>query len=351
MELKDKTLQRKQIFNPDGEIALSKRTMIDGSTTNIHDYNNVKYPWTMEMFDVMMANHWIAEEINMSKDVKQYRELDEYELKAYNRVLSFLIFLDSIQTVNLPNIMDYITANEVNACLAVQTFQEANHSQAYSYILDSVAQPQERTNILYLWKDDEHLLKRNTFIGDIYNDFMNSPTRHNLMRVIMGNYILEGIYFYSGFSFFYALARMGKMPGTAQEIAYIQRDEQTHLVIFQNIVNELRRENPELFTPELEAEYKEMLLEGVRQEIAWGKYAIGNDIQGLNETMLENYIQYLGNIRAKAIGLGYLFEENRTIPESMTWVDEYANVNGIKTDFFEGKVRAYAKGAVIEDDL
>lgn len=287
----------------------------------------------------------------MSTDIKQYRELDEYEKVAYDRVLSFLIFLDSVQTVNLPNLGDYITANEVNLNLTIQAFQEAVHSQSYGYILDSIASPEERTDIIYLWKDDEHLLKRNKFIGDIYNDFKEDPSKENFMRAVIGNYILEGIYFYSGFMFFYNLGRMGKMPGTVQEIRYINRDENTHLWLFRNIVLELQKENPELFTQELEDMYRNMIREGVEQEIAWGQYVIGDNIQGLNQSMVEDYIKYLGNLRSRGLGLGNLYPDHLEEPSSMAWVSEYSDPNGVKTDFFEAKVTAYTKSAAVEDDL
>lgn len=344
-------LERKEIFNEQGDIKIADRQMIEGSTTNLNDFNNVKYPWTMDLYRTMMNNFWIPEEINMSTDVKQYRELDQHEKVAYDRVLSFLIFLDSVQTVNLPNLGDYITANEVNLNLTIQAFQEAVHSQSYGYILDSIASPEERTDIIYLWKDDEHLLKRNKFIGDIYNDFKEDPSKENFMRAVIGNYILEGIYFYSGFMFFYNLGRMGKMPGTVQEIRYINRDENTHLWLFRNIVLELQKENPELFTQELEDMYRNMIREGVEQEIAWGQYVIGDNIQGLNQSMVEDYIKYLGNLRSRGLGLGNLYPDHLEEPSSMAWVSEYSDPNGVKTDFFEAKVTAYTKSAAVEDDL
>ena len=120
------------------------------------------------------------------------------------------MFLDSIQTANLPNISAYVTANEVNLCLNIQTFQECVHSQSYSYMLDSICSPVERNEILYQWKEDSHLLRRNTFIGDCYNAFQKDQSATTLLRVLMANYILEGIYFYSGFMFFYNLSRNGK---------------------------------------------------------------------------------------------------------------------------------------------
>ena len=107
----------------------------------------------------------------MSQDIKDYPNLSPAERKAYDKILSFLVFLDSIQTANLPCVGEYITANEVNLCLNIQTFQECVHSQSYSYMLDTICSPDERMDILYQWKTDEHLLKRNTFIGECYNEF------------------------------------------------------------------------------------------------------------------------------------------------------------------------------------
>lgn len=142
-----------------------------------------------------MNNFWIPEEINLTSDIKDYRNLEKEEKRAFDKILSFLIFLDSLQTANLPNLGEFITANEINLCLNIQTYQEAIHSQSYGYILDTICEPQERDEILYQWKDDEVLLSRNRFIGDKYNDFFNERTEENLMKTLIANYILEGIYF------------------------------------------------------------------------------------------------------------------------------------------------------------
>ena len=244
-----------------------------------------------------------------------------------------------------------MTANEVNLCLSIQAFQECVHSQSYSYMLDSICSPVERNDILYQWKTDEHLLRRNTFIGDLYNEFQQHKDPFTLLKVMMANYILEGIYFYSGFMFFYNLARNGKMPGSAQEIRYINRDENTHLWLFRNILLELQKEEPELFSPENVQVLKEMLEEGVRQEIAWGHYVIGDAIPGLTKQMVTDYIRYLGNLRWTGLGFGPLFEDNQTEPASMSWVSQYSNANMVKTDFFEAKSTAYAKSTALVDDL
>ena len=339
-------LIKKPLFNPQGDTEVNLRRMIGGNTTNLNDFNNMKYAWVSGWYRQAMNNFWIPEEINMSSDIKDYPELPEAERTAYDKILSFLIFLDSIQTANLPNIGQYITANEVNLCLTIQGFQEAVHSQSYSYMLDTICSPVERNTILYQWKDDEHLLRRNTFIGELYNEFQDKKDAQTLLRVMMANYILEGIYFYSGFMFFYNLGRNGKMPGSVQEIRYINRDENTHLWLLRNMILELKKEEPQ--TVEM---LKAMVEEGVEQEIAWGHYVIGDRISGLTREMVTEYIRYLGNLRWTSLGFEPLYEGYEEEPESMKWVGQYSNANMVKTDFFEAKSTAYAKSTALVDDL
>ena len=310
-------LSRKKLFNETGDIEVHLRKMIGGNTTNLNDFNNMKYTWASEWYRQAMNNFWIPEEINM----------------------------------NLPNVGQYITANEVNLCLTIQAFQEAVHSQSYSYMLDTICSPDERTAILYQWKNDEHLLKRNKFIGDLYNEFQDDKSALALLKVAVANYILEGVYFYSGFMFFYNLGRNNKMPGSVQEIRYINRDENTHLWLFRSIIHELQKEEPQLFTPENNELFRSMIREGCEQEIAWGHYVIGDDIPGLTRGMVTDYIQYLGNLRCENLGFEPLYEGHREEPASMSWVSQYSNANLIKTDFFEAKSTAYAKSSVLKDDL
>lgn len=311
----------------------------------------MRYQWASDWYRQAMNNFWIPEEINLTQDTKDYPLLPKAERTAYDKILSFLVFLDSLQSNNLPTLSEYITANEVNLCLHIQAFQECVHSQSYSYMLDSICSPEERNDILYQWKTDEHLLRRNTFIGDCYNEFHEKQDKLSLVKTCIANFILEGIYFYSGFMFFYNLSRNGKMSGSAQEIRYINRDENTHLWLFRNILQELKKEEPELFTPDKIEMYEEMMREGVRQEIAWGQYVIGNDVQGLNQQMVADYIHYLGNLRWRSLGFGNLYEHNIEEPENMKWVSQYSNANMVKTDFFEAKSTAYAKSTALEDDL
>ena len=342
-------INKKPLFNEFGDIETSKKRMINGNTTNLNDFNNMKYSWVSGWYRQAMNNFWIPEEVNLAQDLKDYGKLKEEERTAYDKILSFLIFLDSIQTANLSNINNYITASEVNLCLTIQAFQEAVHSQSYSYMLDSICSPEKRNEILFQWKNDSVLLERNKFIGDLYNNFVNEPSMRNFLKTVMANYILEGVYFYSGFMFFYNLERNGKMPGSAQEIRYINRDENTHLWLFRSIIKELRQEIPEVFTVEILDELKDMLKTGVENEIAWGHYVIGDSIDGINKVLIEKYIKYLGNLRAKAIGLDTIYEGYEINPAP--WVDYYADANQVKTDFFEARSTAYAKAGALIDDL
>ena len=157
-------INKKPLFNEFGDIETSKKRMINGNTTNLNDFNNMKYNWVSDWYRQAMNNFWIPEEINLAQDLKDYNKLTKEERTAYDKILSFLIFLDSIQTANLSNINSYITASEVNLCLTIQAFQEAVHSQSYSYMLDTICSPEKRNEILYQWKDDKILLERNKFI-------------------------------------------------------------------------------------------------------------------------------------------------------------------------------------------
>lgn len=117
-------MQRKKLFNVNGNDEIINRRMIGGNVTNLFNLNNVKYQWANKVYRLMMENFWIPEKVSLFDDKRAYEELTASEKAAYDGILSFLVFLDSIQTNNLPNISEYITAAEVNLILAIQTYQE-----------------------------------------------------------------------------------------------------------------------------------------------------------------------------------------------------------------------------------
>lgn len=341
-------MKQKLIFNEHGD--RGTQGMIGGNTTNLREWNRIKYDWAHTMYRTMLNNFWIPEEISLNEDVKQFPYLTDSERRAFDKIISFLNFLDSIQTENLPNLSRYITAAEVSSLLNIQAFQEEIHAQSYSYILDTVTNPITRDRIYDEWRSDEILLDRNRFIADAYQRFSDDPCEQNFLRSIIANYILEGIYFYSGFSFFYTLARQGKMTATSTIFKYINRDEVTHLVLFQNIIRELRVERPDLFTDAFNQEITDMIRQGSENEIAWGQYVTDDKILGLNNVLIERYIKYLANIRLEAIGLPHLYPDITTHP--MEWIEGFSNLNNTKTDFFEARVTNYTKAAAFDfDDL
>lgn len=145
--------------------------------------------------------------------------------------------------------------------------------------------------------------------------------------------------------------RIRALQGAVQIIRYINRDENTHLWLFRNILLELRKENPELFTPGRTASYREMLHTGCEQEIAWGHYVIGDEVSGLTKQIITDYVQYLGNLRCSGLEFEPIYGGHDKEPESMKWVGQYSNANAIKTDFFEARSTAYSKSGAFVDDL
>ena len=239
-------MQRNLMFNPKGNDDVEVRTIIKGATTGLFNLNATKYPWAKSLYQVMVGNFWVPEKVSGLKDDARmfHADLSPEEQTAYKGILSFLIFLDSVQTVNLPHFSDYITSPEVNLILSIQAYQEAIHSQSYAAILESVVESKERDEIYYFWRTDTILLERNKYIGQIYEDFINDPSDDKFFRGIVANFILESVYFYNGFAFFDTLTDRMKMLATGRMIAYIRRDELTHITIFANIIREIRREFP-----------------------------------------------------------------------------------------------------------
>ena len=160
---------KKMIFNENGQ--RGTESMINGNTTNLREWNRIKYSWASDFYRTMLNNFWIPEEISLNEDIKQFPYLTDGERNAFDKIISFLNFLDSVQSENLPNISRYITAAEVSSLINIQTFQEEIHAQSYSYILDTVTNPITRDKIYDEWRNDEKLLKRNKFIAEIYENF------------------------------------------------------------------------------------------------------------------------------------------------------------------------------------
>lgn len=338
-------LKVKPIFNPGGDDSVINRRIIKGNTTNLFNLNETKYNWAKTLYRVMLANFWIPEKVDLSQDILDYQDLSEHEVKAYESILSFLTFLDSIQTNNIPNISEYITAPEVTTLLAIQEYQEVIHSQSYAYILESIVPVDRRNKVYELWRTDETLFNRNKYIADIYQNFVDKPNNDNFAKVLIANYILESLYFYNGFIFFYNLSSKHLMLGTADEIRYINRDELTHINVFVNIIKTINLENEGFIKQDMVHHLFDI---ATQQEIEWTNYILGNNISGMDIHSTEKYTKYLANQRIINLGFEPLYPGYNENPYAHFELMSDNSGEDIKSNFFESTVTNYSQASAIE---
>lgn len=339
-------VNRKLILNSDSTESLSDRRIFGGNPDGMINFSKPKYMWASDLWSQMEANTWFPGEVQMTGDIKDYKLLSEPEKFMYDKVLSQLIAMDSLQTNNLmDNINPYITAPEVNACLARQAYEEANHSKSYQVMVDSIS---DNTDAIYnMYKTDPVLKKKNQFIADVYMKLTGEITDKKIVLSFVANQILEGIYFHAGFAAMYALGKSGKMLGSSQMIKFINRDESVHLALFQHMLNSTRQERPELFNKELEEEIRSMFRQAVELEAEWGIYITQGRILGFTDAIITQYIQHLADQRLKAIG----YKPEFNVSHPISWVDGFASFNDQRTNFFEGNVVNYSKGSIDFDDF
>jgi len=335
----------KRLFNPEGSDDISTRKLTGGNSTNLFNLNNTKYPWATRMYKNMMENFWIPEKVDLTSDVQDYKKLTDPERRAYDGILSFLVFLDSIQTNNVPRISDYITAPEVNLILAIQTYQEAIHSQSYAYLIETLIPPDKRDDIYEFWRDDSVLFNRIEFIASVYQDFHDEDSPLNFARTLVANYLLESVYFYNGFNFFYLLSSRNLMSGSADIIRYINRDELTHVVMFKNIITGLMEEQRDLISREL---IYPMFEKAVEQEIHWTNHIIGDEILGITGKSTEQYTKFIANKRLKRLGLEPLYPGFDLNPyEHLEKIADTEGNGDVKANFFESTVTSYNQSSVV----
>ena len=293
------------------------------------------------MYKRLVGNYWQADEVNMSADVKQFPNLSEKEKDAYLKIIGLLSTLDAPQTKIALLLSLYATDPSVQSIMAVIAQQEAVHNESYSYVLSSVVSLKEQNESFELGRKDPILLKRNDHIMKQYNEFVEKPTLDNILKVMIFTALLEGMFFYSGFAFFYNLARNNKMVGTSTMISYINRDELEHGRFITELYRATLAENPELNTEERADWVYEQFKKSVELEIEWSNYVL-SDIEGINMREMEGYIKYRGNKMLRMLGLSELWSDS--VENPMKWIRAYVdNFDGTKTDFFEQQSRQYTK--------
>lgn len=326
--------------------------IFNGQSSGILNWNDIAYPHWHKMYKRLLGNYWQADEINMSNDIKQFASLSQSEQDAYLKIIGLLATLDAPQTRTALLLSLYATDPSVQSIMAVIAQQEAVHNESYSYVLSSIVSLDQQNKAFEFGRTDEILLKRNKNIAKYYNDFVEKPTTENILKTLTYTTLLEGLFFYSGFAYFYNLARYNKMVGTSTMISYINRDELEHGRFISELFRATLSENPELNNEELIEWVYEQFKESVELEIEWSEYVLA-DIEGIELEEMHGYIKYRANKMLRLIGLEEIYPEY--VENPMKWIRAYAdNIDGTKTDFFEQKSRQYVKVNAIDngfDDL
>lgn len=322
---------------------VNRRRLICGPTSSLMAISPLKHAWSRDVWKLMLANTWFPAEVDLSRDVKDYRNLTEAERRMYDKALAFLSNLDGIQFNNLTfNIGEHITSPEVSMLISRQAFEEALHVDAYSTMIEAISS--NPFEIYTSFARDDVLADKNAHIMGQSAGLSNDFTPRNFAMAVVANIILEGIYFYSGFLAFYTLARTGKMLGSADMIRFIQRDEVVHLNLFVNMFKTLQHENPEIFTESFYSDARRLITDAVSLEMAWGQHIISGGVLGLTSNIIGDYIRHLANQRGAMIGFDPIYPG---VKNPVAWVEQYSNINGNESNFFEAKVTAYSVGGTL----
>lgn len=194
------------IFNPSGDDRIENRSIWFGNTTNLMQLNDVRYSWAIGLYKQMREQFWIPEKVDVTQDVNDYWNLTDKERRAYEGVLSYLTFLDSVQTCNIPHLKNAVTAPEISLCMAEQISQEGMHNHAYQYMIETIVPSDRRSNIYEFWRTDKVLFDRCKFIAGLYQQYVDNPTPETYFVALVADYILESLLFYNGFCLFYTFA-------------------------------------------------------------------------------------------------------------------------------------------------
>lgn len=325
--------------------------LFGGEASGILNWNDIKYPHFYEIREEIRGQFWIASEVQMTNDVKQFQELTEEEKDAYLKIIGLLATLDAPQTDIAAKISDYSTDPSVKSVMATIADQESEHNHSYAYVLSSVTDFDNQVKAFEMGRQDPVLLKRNERIVEIYNEFSENPTIENVLKAMVYTSLLEGMYFYSAFAYFYNLARHNKMIGTSTMISFINRDELQHARFISELFKATLAENPEYNTEEFAEWVYEQYRHNVAMEDEWSEYVLSG-VQGIDLDEMKGYIRYRGNKMLRMMGYSEIFDGYTENP--MKWIRAYVdNFDGTKTDFFQARNRQYTKTSDLNgfDDL
>ena len=331
--------------------AADKR-IINGQT-DVNQLVPFKYKWAWEKYLATCANHWMPQEINMSRDIALWKSphgLTEDERRIIKRNLGFFVTADSLAANNIVlGTYRHITAPECRQFLLRQAFEEAIHTHAYQYIVESLGLDEGEIFNAYhevasIRAKDEFLIP---FIDAIMDPAFSTGTPEAdqtlLKSLIVFACLMEGLFFYVGFTQILALGRQNKMTGAAEQYQYILRDESMHCNFGIDLINQIKLENPHLWTPAFKAEIQALFEQAVELEYRYAEDTMPRGVLGMNASMFKGYLRYIANRRATQIGLEPLYphEEN-----PFPWMSEMIDLKK-ERNFFETRVIEYQTGGAL----
>jgi ribonucleoside-diphosphate reductase beta chain len=363
------------VFNTD-QVNTKKQPMFFGKPLGIQRYDSYKYPVFEKLTTQQLGYFWRPEEVSLQKDRGDYQTLRPEQKHIYTSNLKYQIMLDSIQGRG-PGMafIPYCSLPELEACMEVWGFMEMIHSRSYTYIIKNVySDPSEVFDKIVT---DERILERAKSVTESYDDFIQSSNQygasdawmHNLegvsyaketlndvkrklYRAVANVNILEGIRFYVSFACSFAFGELKLMEGSAKIISLIARDENQHLAITQNILNKWRDgDDPEMkqIMKEEEEWTYAMFDRAVNEEKRWADYLFKDgSMIGLNDKLLQQYVEWIANRRLKAIGLKPQYDiaaNNNPLP----WTQHWISSKGLQVAPQETQVQSYVVGGIKQD--
>ncbi len=316
----------------------------------------IKYKFAWDDYLNACANHWMPTEINMSKDIVEYNTpgmLTADEREVIERNLGFFSTADSLVANNLVlAVYRHITNPECRQYLLRQAFEEALHTHGYQYIIESLRM--DEAKIFNMYREVPAVATKASW-ALTYTESLGDPTfktgtlasDQRLLRDLIAFYVVfEGIFFYVGFTQVLSMGRRNKMVGTAEQFQYILRDESMHLNFGIDLINQIKIENPQLWTTSFQAEAINMIKTGVDLEYQYAVDTMPRGILGLNATMFKEYLQFIANRRLTQIGLAPQYPGvNNPFP----WMSEIIDLKKEK-NFFETRVTEYQTGGALTWD-
>ena len=336
-------------------VNVADKRIINGKT-DVNQLVPFKYKWAWEKYLASCANHWMPQEVNMNRDIALWKDpngLTEDERRIIMRNLGFFVTADSLAANNIVlGSYRHITAPECRQFLLRQAFEEAIHTHAYQYIVESLGL--DEGEIFNAYNEIKSIRDKDQFLIPFIN-VLCDPTfktgtletdRQLLKSLIVFACLMEGLFFYVGFTQILSMGRQNKMTGAAEQYQYILRDESMHCNFGIDLINTIKLENPMLWTPEFRAEIKALFMEAVELEYRYAEDTMPRGVLGLNASMFKGYLRYIANRRATQIGLEALFpnEEN-----PFPWMSEMIDLKK-ERNFFETRVIEYQSGGALSWD-